>query len=193
MKPTFLIIRQALISMSFLFITLEAKNNLLQNNKNIRINHRKATSVRRQEDKQQLCPLEYQQSCWCDYSNLNPHEVLLSFKSNNNNQKVDNSSQISSLSSSNLISIDCQFYINNKNKNNQNNFTMLKKVPRIESASRSNSMNKLKHLNQFTHIDLSRTEITEVPEDAFKVNRNIKTTLPLKLLESHKIFCARGH
>ena len=120
-----------------------------------------------------LCPVEYD-SCWCDYSTM---------KSVNNNEN-SNSYKTGSLS----IMIDCQYFGENsgqiqsinENKLSNSSFNH-KSSSRIGHAKKnlleipnvSNALAKFRYLGFITHLDLSHTGISEVPTDAFKVNRRV--------------------
>lgn len=114
------------------------------------------------KNSENLCPDEYK-SCWCDYTNTNLNSNIATGKQNSK--------------TSVSIMIDCQFYntaqSEDEKKNRTLNAKLIKKtqtdlysIPRIASNT---SVAKFKYLKQIIHIDLSRTEITEIQTDSFHV------------------------
>lgn len=156
-------------------------------NRNLNLNRPKIGFKKRNEN---LCPTEYE-SCWCDKTNTNNNNEFLmnshngiTYNTNTNHHhhehhKNTDNSQFSkenlkiATSSTLSIMIDCQFYNFDSNMNslnrtkNKNNKTILTEIPRINTAG---STNKFKYLSHITHLDLSRTDIREVPTDAFQVS-----------------------
>jgi hypothetical protein len=152
-----------------------------------RIGHFKK-KVQRQE---QLCPFEYQ-SCYCDYTNVNNEAGAAAAQESLSSrlQMPASASHLASAKSSAAfasslsfsIMIDCQHFngeaahINNQKAPKSSNKTagggVLKVIPRIQTSSSNPAQhsNKFKYLSHVTHLDLSRTAITEVPTDAFFVS-----------------------
>jgi hypothetical protein len=136
---------------------------------------------RLKKNNENLCPDEYK-SCWCDYTNTNLN--LNNNKNTNNiNNNINNNSKFNPKSSVSIM-IDCQYYFSTgesddfkaktpsqnsssaKNKLTKKIQTSLFTIPKI---SNNNSIAKFKYLKQISHIDLSRTDITEIHTDAFHV------------------------
>jgi hypothetical protein len=152
--------------------------------------------VQRQE---QLCPFEYQSCfCDYTNVNNEAGAVAAQESLTNRLQIPASASHLASAKSSQAfttslsfsIMIDCQHYstggngggggahINSQKLPKSNNKTggggdggILKVIPRIQTSSSNPAQhsNKFKYLSHVTHLDLSRTAITEVPTDAFFV------------------------
>lgn len=105
-----------------------------------------------------LCPVEYR-SCSCDY--INPAgfdggggengDVNIKFRGGGGTRSAAELA----------IMIDCQVYSGGKFSGK-----VLDEIPKLE---RGNMVTKSKYLDHITHLDLSRTEISEVQKDAFQV------------------------
>lgn len=119
-----------------------------------------------------LCPIEYQ-SCWCDYTNTNSN-INLNSQSNDNINSKQFLSPSSPSSSQLSIMIDCQYFLTNdenlKLNNKSSKKIMLTEIPKITTGQIGS---KFKYLSQITHLDLSRTAITEIPTDAFQVSATL--------------------
>jgi len=110
---------------------------------------RKPNNKKRQEN---LCPNEYE-ACWCEYIN-----------SNNLDMGKD---QVDFTSSSSSIMINCHHYLSSEmDQKKSKPLKFLNEIPKINTTV----TNKKKLLSSVTHLDLSRTEISEIPTDAFQVS-----------------------
>lgn len=138
------------------------------------------TLKKRQE---QLCPNEYHM-CWCDYVNSANHARLNGGKNNLvlASQSIMVDCQPSSSSSIHISKPDDT----KSNKHAQaaaaaasptvqrsklvHNKTTLNEIPRImASSSGPQSTFKSKNLMNIVYLDLSHTDIREIPSDAFQV------------------------
>lgn len=161
---------------------LNNNNNNKQNRNRLNSNQNDARLVGFKKRQENICPVEYE-SCWCDYTNTNSN-LNTNANSLNNDQTDSKSGSASSSSSVTTfalklsIMIDCQYYLINEqstenlklNKTNRKK-QILTEIPKI---SNSQSGSKFKYLNMITHLDLSRTAITEIGTDAFQVSLTMK-------------------
>lgn len=172
----------AVISVVFIVLAnIAAAASPMINLNNARTSRTNTALFRRKVQRQeQLCPVEYQ-LCWCDYVNTADKSTSGSSSSSHNSIPAS-ASHLSSakaffpayFSSSMLsfsIMIDCQLSISRLNRTTDFNRKVMTKIPKIQTSSANPTLhsNKFKYLSHITHLDLSRTAISEVGTDAFFV------------------------
>ena len=123
-------------------------------NKNLILNkNHQIPVVNYKKRNENYCPNEYRM-CFCDNTNINPIANIQNLKLNGFKIQQPFS-----------IMIDCR-------PSSKINGSILMYIPKILGAN-SVTNKKTKYLQHVTYLDLSNTEIIEVPSDAFQVYTSI--------------------